>query len=294
MQDRFQPSLGALFDHYDGFILDMWGVIHDGITPYPGVIDCLQAMRRAGKRSVILSNGPRRARDIAARAAEMGIDPTLFDGVMSSGEDAWRHLRDRHSPSGDPWYRALSGACYHLGPERDRGMLEGLDLTLTDAPDGAGFILNTGAIGYSDELADYRHILDAGLVAGVPMICANPDLTVMRGDAMEICAGTLAADYEARGGSVRYHGKPHPSVYEPAFQLLGIADRSRVLMVGDGLRTDILGANRIGFDSALIPGGLHSDRLGIPHGALPDPATLEALCKEIGAFPRWVVPGLIH
>lgn len=292
MTSKYLPGLGPVLEQYDGLILDMWGVIHNGVEPYPGVIACLEGFRQAGKRVIVLSNGPRRAREIADRAAEMGIARSLHDGVMSSGEDCWHHLAARNTPNADPWYATLGDRCYHLGPERDRGMLDGLALEIVDRPADAQFILNTGASAFSDTVETYAEILAEGLSAEVPMICANPDLAVMRGDAMEICAGALAADYADRGGFVRYHGKPHLSVYAGAFKLLGSMDKSRILMVGDGIRTDIVGADRVGIDSALIPGGLHSEPLGITHGEMPDEATLFALCDTFGARPTWVIPSL--
>jgi ribonucleotide monophosphatase NagD (HAD superfamily) len=117
------------------------------------------------------------------------------------------------------------------------------------------------------------------------MICANPDLVVRLGDQNVICAGALAQRYEALGGRVRWHGKPYPSVYETCFELLGIANRGRILAVGDSLRTDIAGANRAGIDSLLIAGGIHAEEFGLAEGEIPDPARLQATIARSTARP---------
>src|SRR3546814_73186 len=138
----FYSGLSAVADRYDAFIIDLWGVMHDGLRAYPAAVEALRQLRRAGKRSVVLSNAPRRAAVIAKRNAEIGIPEDLPDHLLSSGEDAWQHLKTRP----DAWYRALGTRCYHLGPARDLGMREGLDLTFVDSLAEADFILNTGVL----------------------------------------------------------------------------------------------------------------------------------------------------
>jgi len=186
----FCPGLSAVAERYDAFIIDLWGVMHDGLKAYPAAVEALRRLRAAGKKSVVLSNAPRRAAVIAKRNAEIGIPAELPDHLLSSGEDAWQHLKTRP----DAWYQGLGRRCYHLGPERDHGMREGLDLDFVDNLAAADFILNTGILDDHDTVATYRGFLDEGLQRGLPMICANPDLIVMRGAAMEICAGALALD----------------------------------------------------------------------------------------------------
>ena len=113
---RHLRGLAPLAPAYEGFILDLWGVIHDGVRPYPGAVDCLRALRAAGKRAVLLSNAPRRAEPVREQLRAMGIEDALYDGVMTSGEATHLVLRDRP----DPWYAALGRRVFHLGPERDR------------------------------------------------------------------------------------------------------------------------------------------------------------------------------
>ena len=255
----FYPGLSVLAERYDAFIIDLWGVMHDGLQAYPAAVEALRELRAAGKHSVVLSNAPRRAAAIAKRNAEIGIPENLPDHLLSSGEDAWQHLKTRP----DAWYQALGRRCYHLGPARDYGMREGLDLDFVDSLAEADFILNTGILNDTDAVETYRRLLDEGLARRLPMICANPDLIVMRGEAMEICAGALALDYQQKGGNVRWHGKPHPEVYRSCFALLeGIAP-SRIAAIGDSLRTDVAGAEAAGIDSIFIAGGIHGEELKV-------------------------------
>ena len=280
------PGLAALADRYDAFIVDLWGVLHDGVRPYPGAIEALRELKRHDKRVAILSNAPRRAADVARRTAEIGVTPDLYDHLLSSGEETWRSLKER----ADPRTAALGRAVFPLMARRDRFMLDGLDLAVATRIAEAGFILATGVEGPGDRVADFEATLAAGVARGLPMVCANPDLEVVRDGVREICAGALAARYEALGGEVRYHGKPHPSIYRACFAALGVADRRRIVAVGDSLRTDIAGAERAGIDSVLVTGGLHAEELGVAAGGAPGPRALAAACARAGHLPTAAVP----
>jgi HAD superfamily hydrolase (TIGR01459 family) len=282
---RHPSGMRELVADYDGLILDLWGVLHDGFTPFPGVLDCLERLIAADKRIVILSNAPRRAADVVTRMTEIGIRPALYHHVMSSGEEAWQHLAHRD----DPFYASLGHACLHIGPRRDDGMLEELGLQRVEEVGAADFILNTGPWGWEENAALYEAVLQGGSKRGVPMICANPDLVVRHGGRLAICAGTLAQRYETLGGQVRWHGKPYPSVYHTCFTLLGVADKRRILAVGDSLRTDIAGANGIGIDCVLVAGGIHAEEFGLSAGGVPDAARLAAAVAASGHAPDYVM-----
>lgn len=288
MTDRPTPidGLEAVADRYDAFILDLWGVLHDGVRAYPDAVASLRALKRAGKRLLVLSNAPRQTPDIQAQMREKGLYDELYDHIMSSGEDAYRHLRDRP----DAWYRELGRRMLHLGPERDQGMREGLEVTLVADPQFAEFVLNTGPADGVSSLAGFEPLLRQCADRELPMICANPDLIVMRGDEMELCAGALAQRYEELGGKVRYHGKPHAAIYDSCFELLGRPDPARTLAVGDTLRTDVAGANAVGIDSALVTGGIHAGDLGVKMGERADAATLHALIDREGPRPTYAMP----
>jgi HAD superfamily hydrolase (TIGR01459 family) len=278
-----------LAPRYDGFIVDLWGVLHDGEKPLLGVVDCLERLIAAGKRIVILSNAPRRAAEVVARITEIGIRPDLYHHVMTSGEETWQHLSQRP----DAFYGRLGRAVLHLGPPRDSGLHAGLDLVAVEAAAEADFILNTGTWGWEAETTPYDAVLRDGAARGLPMICANPDLVVRNGAQLAICAGMLAQRYEEMGGTVRWHGKPLPGIYETCLGLLGIADKSRILAVGDSLRTDITGAVGAGLDCVLVAGGIHAEEFGAAPGQAPDPAKLAAAFAAAKVTPTYVLPGFV-
>lgn len=272
-------GLRELAPHYDGFILDLWGVIHDGVAPMPGAVDCLRSLMESDKRIILLSNAPRRADDVVRRITRIGVPAGLYHHVMSSGEEAWQHLRRRD----DPFYAALGWRCLHIGSERDIEIRHGLDLEFVDTAEEAEFVLNTGPAGWDDRLEDYEPLLQLALDRNLPMICANPDIVVMHGNRLALCAGALAKWYEEAGGRVRWHGKPFRSVYDTCVELLGIDDCSRILAVGDSVRTDIAGAAGAGIDSLLIAGGIHAEEFGTAGDRAPDLERIEAVLRA-GAY----------
>ena len=278
-------GLSELAELYEGFILDLWGVLHDGVAALPGAVDCLKHLRRSGKYIAILSNAPRRAAEVASRSAELGITQDLYDIIHSSGEETWLHLKERP----DAFHRSLGRACFHLGPDRDRGVLDGLDLVEVKEITEASFVLNTGAHMAQDEADDFEPLLQPAAERKLPMICANPDLEVIRGGVREICAGTLALRYEELGGFVCYHGKPHQSVYRRILAALDLGPNASILGVGDSLRTDIAGARHAGLKSLLVTGGIHADELGEEAGTDPDPAALAEICERAGERPDFAV-----
>jgi HAD superfamily hydrolase (TIGR01459 family) len=267
---------------YGGFIVDLWGVIHDGVTPYAGAIDCLEHLRDLGKPVVLLSNAPRRAAAAQAGLRAMGIPDALYTDILTSGELTRTLLLDRT----DRWFAALGRRMFHIGPARDRNLYEGLDVEPVDTPAAADFVLNTGPDYRSPtDLALYEETLQGCAAARLPMICANPDLEVIRGGESVICAGALARRYEAIGGEVRWIGKPDPAIYQPA--LAAIAQpREQVLVVGDSLRTDIAGAASAGVDACWILGGIHR-RLA------DDPAAATALASAEGLAPVACLPAFV-
>lgn len=284
---RILDGVAPLADRYDGFILDLWGVVHDGAAPYPGVTDALARLRAAGRRVCFLSNAPRRSWTVARQLARMGVDEGLYDGIVTSGELVWRHLRDR----GHPFFAALSGDAFHLGPERDRSVAEDLPVALVDDPAAAGFVLNTGPDpdrGGRD-CAPYEPVLRALAARSLPMVCANPDRAVMVGAERLICAGALADRYRALGGGpVIEIGKPDPAAYPPVLDALGLSDRSRVVAIGDSPHTDLAGAQAAGIDAVWALTGLAGDA----HGPDPDPAALAAVVAAEGLRPVVALKGL--
>ena len=284
------PGARELAGVYDAAILDLWGVAHDGQVPYPGVLDCLARMRRAGMRLVFLSNAPRRAKRVIHRLSAIGIPRASYDHIITSGDLTRQALASRS----DPWHAALGRTYYHLGPPRDWGITRGLDFEEIEELARASFILATGL--FDDEretVDDYEAFFDKALAAALPMICVNPDLSVMRGDRRIPCAGALAAAYAARGGPTRYHGKPHRSAYDACFEWFGTTDRRRIVAIGDSLHTDIAGALAAGVDGVLVTGGIHADEWGLAPGESPDPGDLAAACARAGHTPTAALPALV-
>jgi HAD superfamily hydrolase (TIGR01459 family) len=279
-------GIGALMDRYNGVILDLWGVVHDGHEPYPDAMETLVRLRDSGMPVVMLSNAPRRASGVIDGMTAMGIDRALYTDVLSSGELAWRALRDRP----DDWLRALGHRCLHIGPERDLGLFDGLELTPIDAPAVDAFILNTGPWRDEETLADYEDILAASAGLGLRMICANPDMEVIRGGKRIICAGTLAARYTELGGDVRSFGKPYPETYEACLALMAMNHSARLVAIGDSFATDIRGANAAGIDAIFVTSGIHGAGLGLAYGEMPDGARLAVAAAAAGVCLSAAVP----
>ena len=269
-----------LASQYDGFILDLWGVIHDGIAPFPAALHCLQQL--AGKPILLLSNAPRRASAVAGTLRALGIADSLYSHILTSGEATWQALHDRT----DPWFASLGQRVYHLGPVRDRNVIAGLGLQIATAPSHADFVVNTGPDDERDAagLEAFTDELAACLHAALPMICANPDLEIVRGDQRILCAGALAQWYEGQGGQVRWIGKPDPAIYTRALGTMGL-EKNRVLAVGDSLRTDIAGAANAGIDSAWVLGGIHASEVNGDHARAVD------MAAAAGLVPKMILDG---
>jgi HAD superfamily hydrolase (TIGR01459 family) len=276
-------GIEGIADQYDGFILDLWGTIHDGYRPLPGAVACLEALRARDKRILILSNAPRRAASAIERMDHIGVPGGVYDSVLTSGESANIALRGRV----DDWHKALGSRCYLLGPPEDDSALDGVADTRAADLASADYILAVGSFERTDTVDDYAEFLAEAREKGLPMLCANPDLEVLRGDVPEICSGAIATRYEAMGGDVFWHGKPYPDIYRQSLELLEIDTPARILGVGDSLRTDIAGGMAAGIDTLFITSGLEARRLGTTLGQAPAPEALAALLTDAQAAPTY-------
>lgn len=279
-------NLSPITDRYDGYVLDLWGVVHDGRQPYPGVLECLAELAARGKRVVFLTNAPRRAWFIQTMLDGMGIPRAHYAGIMSSGEVSWLWLKQRDLP----WFAKLGRRAFHIGPERDLSVAEDGAAEIVATPEAADFLLNTGPDPdrKSVSVEPYRTALRACFEAGLPMLCVNPDRAVMVGGDRLICAGALADVYLEWGGDVFEAGKPDAAVYGPVLDLLGIADKRRVLAIGDTPHTDLAGARAAGIDSLWALTGLTADA----HGNDPSPGLLAHVLAEEGEAPVAALRGL--
>jgi HAD superfamily hydrolase (TIGR01459 family) len=268
------PGLSAIIDHYDALLLDLWGVVHDGTQLYPGVHEVMTTLRAQKKKIIMVSNAPRRSVKASAVLTKLGIEPALYDHVITSGE------------LGFQW--VASGACswgkryYYIGPSKDADVLEGLDYTRADDLKEADFLLNVGFGSEEEQADDLKPLLRAAKALALPMLCLNPDLEVVKitGERFA-CAGVLANDYERMGGKVTYFGKPFPAVYDYCLKLLTLP-KNKILAIGDGIATDIAGAIDFGIDAVLITGGIFKK----------DEHAIEELCHKHHAVPQFVMPHL--
>jgi len=277
---RVFAGFAPIAERYEGFILDLWGVIHDGVNPYPG----LEGLR--GRPVLLLSNAPRRAYAAQKMLQRMGIPDDAYGSILTSGEACYSALLERS----DPWFAGLGHKVFFLGPVRDRNLIEGIDLVEVREPSAADFVINTGPDDERDptDLGAFAEILAECFVAGLPMLCANPDLEVIRGGHRILCAGSLAAEYARLGGEVKTLGKPDVAIYQRAFTMLGV-DPARVVAVGDSLRTDITGARNAGIDAVMIAHGVDAPVLGDIYdaGASERLDRVTAGLPVLGVMPRF-------
>jgi HAD superfamily hydrolase (TIGR01459 family) len=283
---RILTGLREITDRFDLALMDLWGCMHDGVTPYPAALDCLKQLQSAGKQVAILSNAPRHAASVIQQLNEMGIPRALYSDLFASGEETWRYLKTRP----DALAQGLGRRVYPLIAARDERILDGLDLEVAANVESADFLLVTGVADATVKATDFDPVLAPAARAKLPLVCANPDLIVHRGGIEEICAGAIAARYEELGGRAIYNGKPHRRIYEIIFEKMGVTDPGRVIGIGDSFRTDVRGAAAMGAGSVLIAGGIHHAEL-LKDGKV-QAGPLAALTAELHATPDFVLPYL--
>ena len=282
---RFIDGIGGIADAHDLFLLDQWGVLHDGETALPAAVDAMRRLRRAGKGIILISNSSKRSPHSVKNLERMGIERALYDEVVTSGELAWREMRAAE----DPFFRGLGARCYMFTWGGDASFIEGLPYRAVDTVDEADFLLLSGTSGAT--ISIYEEALQAGLRRGLPMVCLNRDFfSVDPTGRLVECSGRVAARYEALGGSVRYYGKPGREIYDACLALARSADRP--LAIGDSLHHDVAGGNAAGVDTVFVAGGIHFFDLGIRPGETPAPDAVSALCREQGVWPDYVMAKL--
>ncbi len=263
---------------YDALVCDVWGVLHNGVKAFEPACAALKKFRAEHGRVVLLSNAPRPEGDLEKQFEKFGVPHDCYDAIVTSGGAARADL-ERRTADG-----TLS--MFHLGPERDKGVFEGLDVKCVDAKD-AQIVLCTGL--FDDDVEtpdDYSDMLAALKARNLAMICANPDLVVQRGGILVYCAGALAESYEKIGGEVIYYGKPHTPIYR--LTLEAARGAKRALAIGDGLKTDIRGANAAGLDALFIGNGIHGE-----HVEPFTPAHLNDLFASEGVSARAAMRSLV-
>ena len=279
-------GLSEIADRYDVVLCDVWGVVHDGKVPFAASVDALRRFSEQGGAVVLISNSPRPRESFVNQLDDIGVDRKAWAAVVTSG-DATRAELAKRAP----------GPAWRVGPERDAGIYDGTGVELTDDLSEAAFISCTGLFDDDvDQPEDYRDGFSDCARRGLEMVCANPDKVVHRGKDLIWCAGALADVYAAVGGTVVMAGKPFSPIYELALReagrlRTGALDKSRVLAIGDGLPTDVLGANRQGLDCLFVAGGIHGADVVDAAGRL-DPLLAEARLAQSGATARYVLKEL--
>ncbi len=248
------PSgLSDIAQDYDALLCDVWGVIHNGRDAFPAACAALEQYRAERGPVILISNAPRPSAALHDQLAGVGVPRTAWTAFVSSG-DATRALLSQRAP----------GPVWRLGPERDAPLYEGLGLDFADSLEDAAFIGCTGPFHEETEVPDdYLERLELARARNLEMICANPDRMVQKGDRLIYCAGALAELYESIGGRSVMAGKPHAPIYRQAMATLAgelgrEPDPRRVLCVGDGVHTDVAGAERQGLDCLFLWGGVHA------------------------------------
>ncbi|MGO4174551.1 TIGR01459 family HAD-type hydrolase [Bosea sp. TAF32] len=285
-QTIFVEGVAQLAGRYDGFLLDQWGVLHDGAAAHEGAVACLRALRAAGKRVIILSNSGRGGSENDAILASMGFHRDLYDVVVSAGDDA----RDALLRRDEPGYRDLGQRCLPLTRPGEQHLADGLGLTLVEAPEEADFLFTLSIDAERQSAAGWRAVLERALRLGLPMICGNPDRhRVHPGGRLLEAPGAVALAYERMGGTVHYHGKPEARIYRTCLERLGLPP-NRLLAIGDSLEHDLAGAARAGVDCLFIAGGIHRDELSWNEGSQAFRRSCEDLFARNAGAPRYCLP----
>jgi HAD superfamily hydrolase (TIGR01459 family) len=276
------PHFAPLAAAYDVLLCDVWGVVHNGVAAAQDSCDALIRFREQGGTVILITNAPRPG-DVVVRIAldRLAVPRAAYDGIISSG-DVTRAL-----------IAARAGQrVFHIGPPRDLPIFEDLDAPLAPL-ESADYALCSGL--YDDTVEkpqDYHELIERLHARDLPMICANPDVVVERGDALVYCAGAIADLYQVAGGTVIYAGKPYRPIYEQALSMAQAkrerpAELSRIMAIGDSLRTDLKGAAAFGIDFLFITAGIHAEELGGRDN--PDAATLARVFAADGLYPRAVM-----
>jgi HAD superfamily hydrolase (TIGR01450 family) len=276
-------SLDEISGRYAAVLCDVWGVLHNGVRHFEAAAAALTAARERGLAVVLITNAPRPHEGVEAQLAALQVPQAAWDSVVTSG-DVTREL-----------VSAGPRRVFHLGPDRDLSLYDGLGIDIVEEFE-ANSVVCTGLFDDETETPDnYAEMLRRMRARNLPMICANPDIVVERGDRMIWCAGALARDFGQLGGRTLIAGKPHAPIYAAALKAAGEVlgrdmRRDEALAIGDGMLTDIKGACDNGIDALYVSGGIHAKDYGHPDN--PEPDKLEAFLAKHGFHPVAMMPKL--
>ncbi|WBU63107.1 TIGR01459 family HAD-type hydrolase [Paracoccus aerodenitrificans] len=282
---RIINALAGIAPNYDVLFCDLWGCVHNGIQAYPAAVAALQEFRHGGGQVCLMTNAPRPAPEVIASFGRLGVPDDAWDDVVTSGDAAQDAL----------FSGALGRRVWHLGPSKDDSFFDAPAEWRDAAPiervsleDAEGIVCTGPFDEATDTPEDYRGQLMLAREKGLKLLCANPDLVVDLGERRIYCAGAIAEFYQELGGESLYFGKPHPPIYDLARRRLNLRDGARILVIGDGINTDIRGAVGEGLDSVFITGGLAAGDMG---GDVenPEPGLLEEWLQQKLLDPTWAM-----
>ena len=279
------PHFSTLAPGYDVVLCDVWGVVHNGVTAFPQACDALKRARAGGATVVFITNAPRPGAAVARQIERFHVPRDSYDAIVSSGDITCSVIASRPGQT-----------LFHMGPERDRSIFTGLDVQFAPL-ERADYVVCSGLDDDEVETPEaYRARLEIMLKRKLFMVCGNPDVVVERGDRLVYCAGSIADLYAGMGGEVLYAGKPYRPIYEMALaKAEGLTGRkpaaSRVLAIGDSMRTDFAGARDFGVDFLFVTSGIHADELGTRDR--PASAALKAKFAAAGDLPKAVMRQLV-
>ena len=273
--ERFAP----LARGYDVLLCDVWGVVHNGVAAFTAACEALTRFRAGGGTVILITNAPRPGAAVQKILDRFGVPHDAYDAITTSGDVTRGIVESR-----------LSERVFHLGPRRDLPIFAGLDVTFAP-PETADYVVCSGLFDDATETPEnYRELLAAMRARSLFMVCANPDIVVERGDTLLYCAGALADAYVELGGEALYCGKPYAPIYEVALGKAAacrggeVPPRSRVLAIGDSIRTDLKGAASFGVDCLFVISGIHAEEFG--GRGTPDLSGVNAMFAAAGVAPK--------
>ncbi len=289
---KFCEGISDISDGYAGFIIDQWGVLHDGIKAYDGVIECLKELKERRKYVIILSNSGKRAQTNAYRLTDLGITPDLYSQIITSGEVTWQGLNGQS----DGYFKDIGKKCVLISRGGDRTIVDDLDVEVAQTPKDADFLIISGSDAPDKTLEDYEPLLKESARYNLKAICANPDSLGIMGGKNIMGPGTIAARYKDFGGIVEYIGKPHQPIFQHCIKLLQEQDiyPGQTVMIGDTMAHDILGGSLVNIDTCLVKRGLHSSIFENCEDLADIDRSLNILVRQYNDIrPKYLVDDLI-
>ena len=266
-----KEGLSSIADDYELFYVDLWGVVHNGVSLHQEAIKALNEITKKGKDYILLTNAPRPSNAVKSFLEKLGMDEEIREHVFTSGEAALYYLNKNLSEKN----------FFHVGPPRDFDLFKSFKSKKVERIEKSDYILCTGLFDdYNEDLKYYKDLFEKCIKK--KLICTNPDLIVDRADKRELCAGSVAMVFEKMGGEVIYFGKPYPEVYNQSID----NKNKKILSIGDNLNTDIKGANLLNFDSLLISNGIHKNEIK-ENGIEKISKSYEAICNYIQSELKW-------